>query len=220
MPKRRTTSLFILWVLLCAFAEFFGIAAAAVWYGAINVTVGEPEHIALRVAAWFLMSLASVPEGVILGGLQSIGVRMFVPDVSVRRWVLATILVGFLGWAIGTFIPMFVMTEAPAAASSEPSSEFQGAILFAASFGLLIGAVFGAAQSYALPRGNGRRLAWTIANGIGWAVALPAIYGAAQIAAGYPGWSARIAIWAVGGSAAGILLGIVTGIALLQMRRA
>ena len=165
------------------------------------------------------MSLAAVPEGVILGGLQAIGARMFVPDISARRWIVATIFVGFLGWGIGTFIPMFVITEVPVATDSDPSSELQGALLFAAVFGVLIGAVFGSAQSLALPRGKGRRLSWTVANAIGWAVALPMIYGAAQIATAYPGWAAKIAIWASGGAVAGILLGVMTGIALLRMRR-
>jgi len=214
-----STRPFLRWVMLCAAAELLGIAAAAAWYGVANIALGEPEAIPLRVVAWFVMALAAVPEGLILGGLQTIGLRMFVPDVSARRWIGATILVGFLGWGIGTFIPMFVVTEAPAG-GSDPRAELRGAVLFAAVFGLLIGAVFGVAQAWGLPRGGGRRLAWVIANAVGWALALPMIYGAAQIATGFSGWGARIAVWAAGGAAAGIVIGMVTGVALLWMTQA
>lgn len=219
MPMTSSTSLFTRWVLLCATAEFLGIAAAAVWYGGIHATIGEPEPIPFRFLAWLLMSLAAVPEGLILGGIQSVGVKLFILEVSARRWIVATVLVGFAGWGIGTFIPMFVITEAAAVSVSGSSSEIEGAVLFAAAFGVAIGTVFGAAQSWALPRGRSRRLSWTIANAVGWAFALPMIYAAAHIASEYPGWGTRIAIWASGGLGAGLLIGIATGIALLRMRR-
>jgi hypothetical protein len=166
------------------------------------------------------MSLAAIPEGLILGGLQVIGVKVFIPAASARRWILATIFVGLLGWGIGTFIPMFIVTETPGAAAPDPTSELAGVMIFAAGFGLLIGAVFGAAQALGLPRGGGRRWSWTIANAVGWAVALPMIYGAANIATEVPRWAAKLAIWAAGGCVAGLLIGIVTGVALLLMKGA
>jgi hypothetical protein len=213
-------SYFIRWMLLCAGAELLGIASAATWYGGVHATLGEPEPLMLRLVAWLLMSLAAIPEGLILGGLQAIGVKVFIPAASARRWILATIFVGLLGWGIGTFIPMFIVTETPGAAAPDPTSELAGVMIFAAGFGLLIGAVFGAAQAWGLPRGGGRRWSWTIANAVGWAVALPMIYGAANIATEVPRWAAKLAIWAAGGCVAGLLIGIVTGVALLLMKGA
>lgn len=35
--------MFFRWVGLCGLAEFLGIGSAAVWYGAINVWLGEPS---------------------------------------------------------------------------------------------------------------------------------------------------------------------------------
>lgn len=203
------------WIALCAVAEILGITAAALWYGAVNLTLGEPENLLLRAGVWGLMTLAAVPEGLILGGLQTIGVRWFVPGVRRRRWISATIAVGLLGWGIGTFIPMFVMTEAPLADPQAVAPGLGPTLLFAAAFGAPVGLVFGAAQSLALPNG---RMLWTLANGIAWAVALPMIYGGAQLASDVTGWAPRLAFWALGGLGAGTTIGAITGLALLRLR--
>ena len=95
---------YVRWVILCVLAELFGIGAAAIWYGGVNVLFGEPGTFLPRIGVWLLMTLAAVPEGVILGGLQAAGVRWFLPAVSAIRWIAATIAVGLLGWGIGTFM--------------------------------------------------------------------------------------------------------------------
>lgn len=182
------------WILLCAAAEFLGIAAAAVWYGGMNVAFGEPEPLALRTVAWILMSLAAVPEGIVLGGLQAIGIRWFRPDVPMRKWILATIAVGLLGWAVGTFMPMFLAPGEAGQPMPEPGLAQTAA--FAAVFGVAVGAVFGLGQAWALPSKGGGRVGWVVANACGW--------------------PARIVIWALGGFGAGASIGIATGIALVS----
>jgi hypothetical protein len=205
------------WVALCAVAEFLGIASAAIWYGGVNVVLGEPEPLLARTMVWFLMSLAAVPEGIVLGGLQAAGIRWFLPNVSARKWILATIGVGLLGWAIGSFIPLFMAPEAGSQPMAEPG--LAGTAAFAAVFGVGVGAVFGLGQTWALPPKTGGRWFWIVANAAGWAVGLPLIYVAAQIASEYQGWTARILIWAMGGLGAGVSIGIATGIALALIGR-
>jgi hypothetical protein len=205
------------WLALCAIAELFGIASAAVWFGAINVWAGEPEALTLRIAAWFLMSLAAVPEGLILGGLQAHGLRWFFTSVSAARWIGATIAVGFLGWGIGTFIPMFVVDEAVMANGAEPG--LAATALYSLVFGLGVGAVFGLAQAWALPAEARGRGLWVLANAIGWAIGLPLIFIAAKIAGDQSGWIMRVALWACGGIGAGASVGIATGIGLVWMTK-
>lgn len=208
---------FVFWVALCAVAEFLGIAWAALWFGGMHFFLGELEPIPARVVVWIAMSMAAIPEGVILGGLQAEGVKWFLPDLSAWRWMLATIAVGFLGWGVGTFIPLFLIGQDEAAAGPEPGLAATAA--FAAIFGLAVGAVFGLAQAWALPEGSGGKLSWVIANTVGWAIGLPLIYMAAQIAGDYSSWTAKIGLWAVGGLGAGMSVGAATGIALLKLDR-
>jgi len=213
--RRSLLRLLLRWTGLCAVAELLGIASAAVWYGAMNVWVGEPKEIALRIGAWLMMSLAAVPEGFVLGGLQSVGLRWFFNGVSTARWVFTTICVGFLGWGIGTFIPLFIVDETAMTNGDEPGLAVTA--FFAAIFGILVGLLFGGVQSSALPAEAIRKFPWVVGNAAGWALGLPLIYIGAQIAADQAGWAARIILWACGGVGAGATVGIFTGFALFWM---
>lgn len=206
------------WVLLCAAAELLGISAAGIWYAAMNIWIGEPEPLIQRSLAWILMTMAAIPEGLILGGLQAIGIRWFIPDISMKRWILATVLVGLLGWGIGTFFPLFLAPEASSTGSVYEPSLFIIA-LFASVFGLLVGAVFGGVQSMAFPKNVEKRSSWIWANAIGWAIGLPLIYTGAQIGADFSNWSFRLLAWALGGCGAGISIGIATGSALKRIEQ-
>lgn len=202
------SNLLLRWIVICALAEILGISAAALWYGTANILIGEPVAISARLGAWLVMSLAAMPEGVILGGLQAMGIRWFIPAVSVRKWILATTAVGFLGWGIGTAMPLFIFSDA-VPEQAAPSSLMSTA-LFAAVFGAAVGTLFGLAQALALPTGRQGKVYWVVANCLGWAVALPFIYVAAQIAADFPEWSTRLMVWAVGGLLAGASIGFAT----------
>ena len=211
--SRHTTGLLPSWIALCATAEFFGIGAAAVWYGSVTQLFGEPEPIPARIAVWLAMSLAAAPEGIILGAMQARGISWFLSGVSRQKLVLATVFVGLIGWGIGSFIPMFVMRQAGAEAGADPG--LLSTALFAAVFGAGVGLILGLAQSWALPPGIARRTGWTLANIAGWGLGLPIIYIAAQYATEFAAWPIRLALRTVGGLAAGALIGVSTGIALM-----
>lgn len=203
------------WVLLCAVAEFAGIGLAALWYGAIALGLGEPDNIVARIGVWLLMTTAAVPEGLVLGGLQARGLRWFLPELVPPRFIGATIVAGLIGWGLGSFIPLFVVRDGASVSATEPSVlEIIG---FAATFGLIAGAVFGACQAWALPVKASSRARWTIANAVGWACALPLIYVAAQTAADLNGVAPKILLWALGGGAAGLVVGVATAVVLPAM---
>lgn len=205
------------WILLCAFAECAGVALAALWYGAVAVGFGEPDDIVARIGVWLLLTAAAVPEGLVLGGLQATGLRWFLPELSLRRFVGATIAVGLIGWGIGSFIPLFVFHEPAGADAIEPS--LMAVAGFAAVFGSAIGSVFGAFQAWALPVGAASRLRWVAANAVGWALALPLIYMAAQWAADSTGVAPKVLLWAAGGGAAGLTIGTATAVVIPALRR-
>jgi hypothetical protein len=205
-----------LWVVVCALAEFIGIGAAALWYGAVMVIIGEPVALVQRTGVWLLATAAAIPEGVVLGGLQGLLLRRVFAGLDLRRWVLATVAVGAVGWAIGSFIPLFIFPEGPSGASFDPP--LAEVALFAAMFGVVAGALFGIGQMMAFPRETPRRFAWVWANMAGWAAGLPLIYVAAQVGADLPGWTARITAWMMGGLGAGLCIGLATAVAIRLMR--
>lgn len=207
------------WIALCAAAEFVGIGLAAAWYGGTMWLFGEPPALGARIGVWLLAVLAAVPEGLVLGGLQAWGLKRYLPDLSARRFVGATVLVGLIGWGIGAFIPMFLFFEPQTAdASSVTEPGLAATALFATVFGAIAGALFGGFQALALPASVRRRGPWVLANTVGWAVALPLIYVAAQWGADLPtSWAVKWGLWAGSGLAAGACIGIATAWAIPKL---
>ena len=209
----------IRWVVLCAAAEYLGIAAAALSFGVVAYTFGEPQAFSAKLGIWLLSAAAGVPEGFVLATLQSYGIRQFFGIAHDRATlVVRTVAAAVAGWATGTFVPVFLPFETPAAAGPQQEPPLIATIAFAAVFGVLAGALFGWLQSAAFA-GRTLRRRWILANTLGWMVGLPAIYVFAQFGGDFQSWAARIALWATGGLLAGASIGIATGLPLVRAVR-
>jgi len=211
------------WVALCALAEALGISVAVLWYAAVDGAFPDPQGTLTRVVTWLGLSAAAIPEGIALGGLQSIGVRWFLPGISRLRWVAATMCVGWLGWAVGTWFPVFMPFDGDTnTAAVEP--DILQVLAFTTSFGVCAGALIGGAQSLVMPRKIGNsdrtpwwrsiRWIWVLAHSVGWAVGLPCIYIAASFGADMESVAARIACWVTGALLAGASVGLATAAGL------
>ncbi len=184
------------WLLACVLAETFGMAVSA---GASRgaVSVGA-------VAGFLLVLAGGLAEGTALGLLQASALR----PLGIRRtsWVVATVLVAGLGWAAAS---------APATLSGADSGSTPplGLVLLgAASLGLVMGSVLGAAQAVILRHHVRHPWRWCAANACGWAVAMPVVFLGATTAGSTWPWPALIAYGALTGALAGAGLGAVTGV--------
>ena len=81
-------------------------AAVAAWLGL--ALVGEPAGWAAGALVWLLALAGGAVEGLAVGGLQRHVLLPFLPSLSVRRFVGATVLVAVAGWALGMAFPAFV----------------------------------------------------------------------------------------------------------------
>jgi hypothetical protein len=183
------------WVLACATAEAVGMAASA---GAARGSESSGPAVAFA-----LVVAGGLVEGTALGWLQA--ERLHALLGRRRSWVLLTVLVAGVGWAAGSAPATLSPTsgDAPALAS---------VLVAAAGLGLVMGVVLGAAQAVAL-RGRVRHpWRWVVANGCGWALAMPVVFGGATTAGA--GWSLTevVGYGAVTGALAGTVLGLVTGV--------
>jgi uncharacterized integral membrane protein len=193
------------WVAACLLAEAVGMTAAASSAKVSQALVGEPTEVAEVLVALAVVVGGGLVEGVALGTAQSWALRRTHPDHAHRRFVAATVLFAGLGWAA---------VSAPAAlagpaggAGSEPPQVL--VVLGGAGLGLLLGALLGAAQAWAL-RGSVRRPGtWVVANAVAWVPTMAVIFlGATTPDAG---WSpVHVALLGtVTGAVAGALLGAV-----------
>lgn len=207
------------WIALCAAAEYAGIAVAALWFGVIAWSFGDPESFPGRIGVWLLSAASGVPEGFVLASLQSFGIRRLFGIAHDRATLIVrTIAAAVIGWAAGTFIPTFIPFDAPDPAMPDADPPLVALIVFAGIFGIVAGALFGWLQSAAFAGATLRR-EWLVSNMLGWMVGLPAIYVFAQTAGDFESWTVRIALWALGGALAGAAIGFATGLALLRCVR-
>ncbi len=205
-----------LWAAGCGAAELLGIALAALWWVLIDRNFPAPETLAGKWAMVVAKGLAGLLEGAVLGVVQAGLLRLRYPALSVGGWTRVTMGLAMLGWMLGSAPSILLVPDMdPQGVPSDPPPGITA--LYAAGFGLVVGAAFGAAQWLVLRRAARRALLWIPANMIGWAVALPLIYLAASVGSAELGVGA-IAVRAVlGGLGAGLLFGLVTGLFLRRI---
>lgn len=215
-PTSRTRLGFGRWTLGCGFAEFAGIALAALWWVMMDRLNPEPAGAATMGLMLVAKGAAGLIEGAILGLVQAILLRRRYPRLSVRGWAFATILLAGAGWVLGS-APSIFLSGGAAAGADPPLGQVLG---FAAAFGLAVGAAFGAAQWLVLRRAAIRAVLWIPANMLAWAAALPVIYLAASLGGG-AAQIGEVALRALaGGLGAGLLLGAILYLFIRRMEAA
>ncbi len=95
MASKKHTSIYREWVITATLGEFFGFAIPAI-AGVTSVALKLPQY-----QQTFLLVVAGLAEGAILGYAQSTVLRKVVPKLKRRRWILATMLAAGYAWSIG-----------------------------------------------------------------------------------------------------------------------
>jgi hypothetical protein len=170
----------------------------------------DPDPIGLhKLTMLFTKSLAGVGEGLVLGLAQGVMLRRMFGALDLGAWVMATVLIATFGWATGSAVSIFGAFSSGAEAVGPPLPWIIG---FSVLFGLIAGALFGAAQWVALRRAAEPASIWILANAAGWAVAMPVIYLAASLDYGDRGQGVVFFTSLFAGLLAGAVVGAVTGL--------
>lgn len=180
------------WLLACATGEALGIGLVSVVYAAIDRGMLAAAAPAILAAGAF--------EGLCLGGMQAHVLRRF--GVPVLRYTMATILAAGIGYALSLAAGAGTGAGGDAAAA-EPSVPL--IVLLGAAMGAGLGPIMGLIQAWGAAGrlGYGR---WTLANLVGWVVAMAIILSAASLV------PAGLSLGAVG--ATGLLAGALAGLAI------
>lgn len=203
------------WVWRMGFAELLGIAFAAATAVGFLTLFGEPRSLPMALAFLACMLVAGAVEGALLGFLPGSMLARSFPGLSLWRFGGLTTAVAVAAWFLG-MIPS-TLTTGSAAPAAEPSL----ALVLAASAGAgaVAGALMGTAQWFALKRVVPRAWRWIAASALGWALALPLDMLAGMLPQPDDPLVRTIAVSAVLGLAAGVLVAVPTGLLLLRMLR-
>jgi hypothetical protein len=187
------------WMARLGTAEAAGIAVVATTYAAIDRGLVAHEAAAVLLAGGI--------EGLCLGAAQARVLRRL--GARAGLWVALTV----LGAGLGYGLSLLGRTGAPEEAGPEPGLWLMA--LAGAGIGIGMGAVMGAVQAPALPRGI-RPWRWIGANVVGWTPAMAVIMLAASLAQRSWPLGAVAGLGAVSGALAGGCVALATWPALHQ----
>lgn len=209
------------WLRAVIAGEVLGFSATAMIAFVALSLGGHPTTITGRVVALVVMVAAGTLEGASLGYFQWRLLHRWLPGLSARRYVGATVAVAAGGWLLGMSVPLVATlagaTAAPSAATA-PGPSAPLVALFAAGFGAAAGALFGLAQARVLARQVRGTGAWVVGNLVGWALGLPFAYLAGSLGtATMTGWSA-LGLSAGAGACMGVCVALATHAAMRRLQ--
>jgi hypothetical protein len=212
-------ALWVKWILANSLGELLGLGATfAIGFGLFSGLADSPNPIAVLLSA-VLMTASGVLEGALVGFVQWLVLRVAIPGILRRAWVLATIIGALIAWFFGS-IPMTVaslsQSSAPIPASEPPQALV---LLLTAGMGLVAGFILSVVQWQVLRKHVEKAWLWLPANALAWAVGMPLIFAAVDLAQQVATTLARVMVMAAGIALAGAIVGAIHGIALLYFQR-
>ena len=188
------------WIMSCVVGEAIGMTASA---SAAHASGALPAYAALA-----LVVVGGLIEGTALGVLQGAWLARRFPGLSHLGWIVATVLIAGLGWALAS---------APAALGDPDGGEPDPVVIvvMAAGLGLAMGALLGAGQALVLRHHVRHPWRWIGISAVAWAPAMVVIFAGATVPdASWP-TAAVIVLGALTGVVAGAILGLIS-IALMR----
>jgi hypothetical protein len=217
MDRYRGFPLWLRWIGANALAETFGLGATLAIDFVILSYIGGARSALITLLGILTLAASGAIEGVVVGLLQWSVLRRPFPAISRRAWVGATIVGAVVAWFFGA-LPSSLM-DMSAQQTGAPIQEPQAAtvLLLAAAMGLILGGVLGYPQWRVLRGAVHGAWLWLPANCAAWAVGMPAIFAAIDLAQQSNSVAGALATIALGLLVAGALVGAVHGAALVRL---
>ena len=218
MCKTKAFHFYLHWVLANSLGELIGLGT--------TFTIGytlfarfELHGTMQIIAQALLMTSSGLLEGAVVGTLQWYALRRYLP-IRWRAWVWATIFGAVLAWVAGS-LPMTMASLSSQSSGEATAVEPAGWIMLVleVALGLAIGAILSLAQMVVLRKAARRAGWWVLANGVAWALGMPVIFGAIDLAQRAAPPVAMVAIIAAALALTGALVGAVHGLALVRLSR-
>lgn len=211
--------LWLRWVGANALGEGLGLGASfAIGLGLFS-GLGEPHGALPAIGMALLMTSSGLLEGAIVGLAQWVVLRGPFPRLPRRAWLLATALGALIAWACGS-VPMTLASLSASgeqAAGAEPSGALM--LLMSGAMGLVAGLILGYPQWRALRRVARDAWPWLPANALAWALGMPLIFSAVDIAQRAGSTAGAVLTMAAAVAVTGAVVGAVHGLALVRLAR-
>lgn len=197
----------VTWVLNCGFGELLGMAIAGTTMFLHSTYLGEPQTTDDKLFILAIMLIAGLLEGGSIGFFQWRVLRRKFSGLTAKSWIGITVLAGIVGWAIGMVPSMNGSIQADTGINESP---WWMMVLGGIGMGLVLGALFGIFQNMVLKHHLPNQWGWTLANAMGWGVAMGWIFlGAGLVGAHWPVGLVML-VAGLSGALAGLSVGLIT----------
>jgi hypothetical protein len=206
-------SLWWRWVLANLVGEFIGLGVAGGLGAGVTLVLDNVTGTGTFIVLTIALVMAATVEGAIVGLAQWWVLGHYLPTLTRRVWLLATVLGAIVAWMTGMMLSTL-------GADFISARESTAALLFGATLGPVVGALLGAAQWLALRHYVQRAGWWVLANALAWTAGMAVIFAATGIVQESTPVAVVAITWAVSGILAGMVVAAIHGLALVWLLRA
>jgi hypothetical protein len=217
MNEHNRWSLWLRWLAANALAETFGLGATFAVGFALLARMGEPQSTVAAVGMMLLMTASGAIEGAIVGLVQWSVLRRPFPQVTRRSWLVATLVGALVAWFLGSLPATLMSMGADQAQAPAQEPEASLMMVMAGAMGLFLGLILGLPQWRALRRAVERAWIWLPANGVAWAMGMPIVFGAVDLAYRAGSVVGAVATMVLALALTGATVGAVHGVALVWL---
>ena len=163
------------------------------------------------------MTASGIVEGLVVGVAQWWATAPGFPGLSRRSWIAATIYGALVAWFLGS-VPSTMMSLG-ASDQGQAAAEPEGALMLvmASGMGLVAGFILGIPQWRVLRGTVPGAWSWLPANSLAWAVGMPIVFSAVDLAFASGSVTSGVAIMGVALLLTGAVVGAVHGAVLVGL---
>jgi hypothetical protein len=217
MSPPKNWSLWRQWVAVNSLAELIGLGSTFAVGVLIFVLLEESTTLLGTIAMILLMTSSGAIEGFVVGLAQWLVLRRSFHQISQRSWILATLIGALVAWFLGSLPSSFLNLDAPETTAAAQEPETLTILLLAALMGLFLGVVLGFPQWRVLRRFVDGAWIWLPANSLAWALGMPIIFAAVDLAQKPGSTIIGILIFAISLLITGAVVGAVHGLAMVRL---
>lgn len=217
MRHERDAIIWLRWVLANAAGEAVGLSAVLlVGFGVLGPRLGGLTGAWPAVLGLVAGVLLGIFEGVVVGAVQGAVLRLRLPSVSLRTWILATVIGAMVAWGLGMLPSALMSADASGGQAAAEMPEWLTYVM-AAGMGAVAGVILALAQWVALRSQVRRAGLWLPANALAWLCGMPLVFlGMGAVPAGASVLQA-LPIVVAATTLAGAVVGAIHGLVLVKI---
>ena len=209
--------LYLRWIGANALAELFGLGATFALDILIFTHLPEPKRFLPALGLILLTTATGAVEGAVVGLLQWSVLRGPFPWVPRCAWLLATVAGALGAWFLGSLPSTLMGLGGDASSASAQEPEMWLMLLLAAGMGLGLGVILALPQWRILRRAAPRAWVWLPANAAAWALGMPVIFAAVNVAYAAGSTAGAVGVMASALALTGAVVGAVHGTVLVWL---